>query len=168
MKWKNELEKFGLTNETISHGLRNKIKDYYEMVEGIKELKDSIANPTVNDDVEELQEELSDLQEALQDYDNQLVKAIQIFDKNKDKYAQISKNLGKGRPRKDGQPPKAKEPTPTPTPTPNPTPIVTTTNNSTPNTDENKDGEKKKGNWGLFFGALALGIVTFGLYKSRD
>ena len=166
MKWKSEMEKLGLTNETISVGLRNKIKDYYDMVEGIKELKDSIANPTLNDDVEELKEELADLQDALESYDNQLVKAVHTFDKNKEKYAELSKNLGKGRPRKDGQPaqPKQVVANPTPTPNPNPTPAP----NPTPNADGNKDGEKKKGNWGLFFGALALGIITFGIYKSRD
>jgi hypothetical protein len=167
MKWKSEMEKLGLTNETISVGLRNKIKDYYDMVEGIKELKDSIANPTLNDDVDELQEELADLQDALESYDNQLVKAVHTFDKNKEKYAELSKNLGKGRPRKDGQPAQPKQvvsnPTPTPTPTSTPTPNPTPTSNG-----DNKDGEKKKTNWWLFGGAILLAGITFGLYKARD
>lgn len=162
MKWKSEMERLGLTNETISVGLKNKIKDYYDMLEGINELRDSIANPSINDDVEELKEELDDLQDAIESYDNQLVRAIQTFDKNKERYAELSKNLGKGRPRKDGQPAQPKQvvanPTPNPTPAPNPTPVA----------DENKEGEKKKGSWGLFLGALALGIITFGIYKSRD
>jgi hypothetical protein len=167
MKWKNELEKFGLTNETISHGLRNKIKDYYEMVEGINELRESIANPSVNDDVEELKSELVDLQESLQDYDNQLVRAVQLFDKNKEKYAQISKNLGKGRPRKDGQTTQVKA-VATPTTTTTEKPIVAQPQVQAQTVETKTEEDKKKGNWGLFFGALALGIVTFGLYKSRE
>lgn len=110
MKWKQTLANFGLTEETISIGLRNKIKDHYSIQEGIDELKQSIANPSINDDVEELQEDLNDLIDALEVSDEKLVRAIEVFDKNKEKYAEMSKNLGKGRPRKDGTPPQPRQP----------------------------------------------------------
>jgi hypothetical protein len=104
MKWKQKLEECGLNEQTISVGLKNKIKDYYTIIDGIEETKESIANPTLNDDVEELQSELSDLEDALLDSDTKLVRAIEVFDKNKERYAEMSKHLGNGRPRKDGTP----------------------------------------------------------------
>jgi len=172
MKWKNELENCGLTEETISHGLRNKIKDYYSMVEGINELKDSIENPTINDDVEELQTELEELQDDLMTFDNNLVRAIQIYDKNKERYAQLSKNIGKGRPRKDGQPAQVKqtqiaEPNVITKPTPQ-VQVQTQTQTASTQIDTKQTEEKKKTNWWLFAGAVVLAGVTFGLYKMKD
>jgi septum formation inhibitor MinC len=165
MKWKSEFERLGLSNETISQGLKNKIKDYNEVVETINEAKEKIANPSLNDDVDDLNENLQDLESVLEDLDNKLVRAIQIFHKNKDKYAELGNKMKEGREKKKLS---KNQPAPTPNPTPNPAPAPNPTPNPTPNADDNKDGEKKKGNWGLFFGALALGIITFGIYKSRD
>lgn len=104
MKWKQKLEECGLNEQTISLGLKNKIKDYYTIIDGIEETKESIANPSLNDDVEELKGELADLEEALLDADNKLVRAIEVYDKNKERYAEMSKHLSNGRPRKDGTP----------------------------------------------------------------
>jgi septal ring factor EnvC (AmiA/AmiB activator) len=101
MKWKQKLAECNLTEETISAGLRSKIKDYYTIVEGIEEVEQSIKNPSINDDVDDLQDELEDLQTAMENADKQLIRAIEIYDKNKEKYAELSKNLGKGRPRKN-------------------------------------------------------------------
>jgi SMC interacting uncharacterized protein involved in chromosome segregation len=104
MKWKETLDGFGLTEETVSQGIRNKIKDYYTIVDGIEELEKSIENPTLNDDVDELKNDLEELQEALEEQDKVLVKAVTMFDKNKEHYANLSKNLvGRGRPKKDAQ-----------------------------------------------------------------
>ena len=105
MKWKQTLDEFGLTEETVSQGIRNKIKDYYTMVDGIDVLEKSIENPTLNDDVDELQNDLESYQEALEKQEKVLDKAIRMFDKNKEHYANLSKNLeGKrGRTKKDAQ-----------------------------------------------------------------
>jgi len=104
MKWKQTLDGFGLTEETVSQGIRNKIKDYYTIVDGIEELEKSIENPTLNDDVDTLQTDLEELQEALEEQEKVLDKAIRMFDKNKEHYANLSKNLvGRGRPKKDAQ-----------------------------------------------------------------
>ena len=101
MKWKQKLAECNLTEETISAGLRSKIKDFYTLVEGIEEVEQSLQNPSMNDDVDDLQDELDNLQNAMQNADKQLIRAIEIYDKNKEKYAELSKNLGKGRPRKN-------------------------------------------------------------------
>jgi septal ring factor EnvC (AmiA/AmiB activator) len=101
MKWKQKLAECNLTEETISAGLRSKIKDFYTLVEGIEEVEQSIQNPSLNDDVEQLQEELEDLETAMENADKQLIRAIEIYDKNKKMYAELQKNLGKGRPKKN-------------------------------------------------------------------
>jgi hypothetical protein len=58
MKWKQALADYNLTEETISHGLKKKIKEYRELEVGIDELKNSINDEsTPEDDLEELQED---------------------------------------------------------------------------------------------------------------
>jgi hypothetical protein len=166
MKWKQTLSQFGLTEETISHGLRTKIKDYYSIQEGIDELKESIANPTINDDVEELQDDLQDLIEALETSDGKLVRAIEVFDKNKDKYAEMQKHLGKGRPRKDGNPPQVKQVVQSVA-----TPQVATPQVQQVETPQVEGGEKKKMSLGWMAFALFAGIVTLGavnVMKNRE
>jgi uncharacterized protein with von Willebrand factor type A (vWA) domain len=168
MKWKQKLNEVGLTQETISHGLKNKIKDYYSILEGIDEAKQTIANPTINDDVEAIKEDLADLEEVLQDADTKLVKAIELYDKNKEKYAELSKHLSKGRPRKDGKPSEKQVATTTST---EPQVQKATQPQVVTPTQEVKDEPKKKSSgWGLFVGVLA--IVTLGagamLFKNRD
>ena len=166
MKWTNEMQTLGLTNETISQGLKTKIKDYHEMVDAIKELKESISNPSVNDDVDELQSDLAELENVLEDLDDTIVKSLHTFNKNKDKYAELGKKMAEGREKKKQAKTQPKveqsvqvqaQPQVQAKPQVQAQPVETKT-----------EEDKKKGNWGLFFGALALGIVTFGLYKSRE
>ena len=101
MKWKQKLAECNLTEETISAGLRSKIKDYYTIVEGIEEVEQLIEKPSLNDNIDDLREELDDLQTSLVNADKQLIRAIEIYDKNKEMYAELQKNLGKGRPKKN-------------------------------------------------------------------
>jgi hypothetical protein len=100
MKWKSKLAEVGLTEQTASQGIRNKISDYNTISDGINELNESIANPSVNDDVDDLQKDLIDLTDALEKQDNLIVKAITLFDKNKEHYAKLGKNLAEKRQQK--------------------------------------------------------------------
>jgi hypothetical protein len=169
MKWQNEMDSVGLNETNISVGLKNKIKDYNDIVKYINELKETIEKPSVNDNVDELQSTLSDMEEALETADDKLVRAIQLYHKNKDKYAEMSKNLT-GRQRKDGQPrkqtqaqPKPAEPPVNTNPAPAPAPAPVTVEE-----EKVEEGEKKKTNWWLFGGVILLSAITFGIYKSRD
>lgn len=170
MKWKQALADYNLTEETISHGLKKKIKEYREIEVGVNELKNSINDEsTPDDELEELQSDLTELQDSLQMADNNLVRAIEIYDKNKDRYAEMSKHLGKGRPRKNPLPNtdgSSAKPTPTPTPTTNPTSAPTSNN-------DGKDGTepKKKSNFGFIALAVAIGVISLGavsMFKNRD
>jgi hypothetical protein len=100
MKWKSKLDEVGLTEQTASQGIRNKISDYNTIYNGINEVKEKIANPSVNDDVDDLQKDLIELTDALEEQDNVLIKAIALFDKNKDHYAKLGKNLADKRQQK--------------------------------------------------------------------
>ena len=162
MKWQNEMESLGLNDSNISVGLKNKIKDYNDIVKYIKELKETIENPSVNDNVDELQSTLVDMEEALETADDKLVRAIQLYHKNKDKYAEMSKHLT-GRPRKDGQPRKE-----TQKPAPALVPVEPPVKTAPVQEEKVEEGEKKKTNWWLFGGVILLSAITFGLYKGRD
>ena len=159
MKWKQKLAECNLTEETISAGLRSKIKDFYTLVEGIEEVEQSIQNPSLNDDVEELQEELDDLETAMENADKQLIRAIEIYDKNKEKYAELSKNLGKGRPRKNPivEAPKAVAQTVSAAQQSVVKPIVQAAQGSIVGQEE------KKSSWKWLLAIAVVGGLTFGL-----
>jgi hypothetical protein len=167
MKWKKTLDGFGLTEETVSQGIRNKIKDYYTIVDGIDVLEKSIENPTLNDDVEELQNNLEELQEALEEQEKVLDKAIKMFDKNKEHYANLSKNLvGRGRPKKDAQQPQ---------PQPQPNVAQTTTQTKAQSNVQNvagnvTEGEKpKKTNIALWIVGIVIGgLIGVNILKNRE
>ena len=179
MKWKQKLEECGLTEETISQGLRTKIKDFYEIIDGIEECKKSLENPSINDDVDELRSDLEGLEESLDDADLKLVRAIEVYDRNKEKYAQISKNLSNGRPRKDGTPNAPKQQIPTQTQGQQaPKPQVAQQGGQTNElpitpTEEVANNEVKKGSglgWKIFVGVLAVATlgVAIKMFKNRE
>lgn len=150
MKWKAKLSELGLTEETISHGLRAKIKDYNIIEKGIVKLQSEMNEGKYNDsDMDLAKNDLQELQTDLADYDDALVKAIETFDKNKDRYAANAKNLKN-----------VKKTTPkvetTPTPTPNKSDVPLTPN------EEVKDGEKKGNSFGWVLFAVFAGVITFG------
>jgi len=161
MKWKAKLSELGLTEETISHGLRSKIKDYHIIEKGIEKIKSDLQQGKYNEsDMDLAKHDLQELQTDLLDYDDALVKAIETFDKNKDRYAANAKNLKNV---KKGTPKVETTPTPTPTPTPN---------KEVPLTPTEEVKEEKKGNsfgWVLF--AVFAGVLTLGavnILKNRE
>lgn len=164
MKWKQKMSELGLTEETISHGLRAKIKDYYVIQKGIDKIKSDLQEGRINqDDIEDFENDLEELQKDLEDYDETVVKALIFFDKNKEKYANMQKNLKPNR----GKKAEASNQNSTPTPTP-----TQTKKEELPYTPTEEVKEEKKGSglgWLLF--GLAAAVVTFGavnIMKNRD
>jgi predicted nuclease with TOPRIM domain len=161
MTWREKLAECGLTQETVSNGLRSKIKDFLTLEQGYSEVQNSIDNPDMNDDVDELESDLEDIQTAMDSANKQLIRAIEIYDKNKEKYAELSKNLGKGRPRKDAV---KQEPTPN---------NVSSQQQTQQPTQQAANGvvvEKKKSSIGWLFFAGFAAVVTIGavnLFKER-
>ena len=164
MKWKKHMESLGLNESNISQGIKTKIKDYNEIVDGISQLKETIADPDLNDDVNELNETLTDLNESLDIADRDLVEALDKFAKLKDTYAERGRKMAEGRAKKkEGQSSPESKPTPKPAEPPvNTKPVPAKTE------EREEVKEAGSGNWGLFLGTLALAIITFGIYKGRD
>jgi predicted nuclease with TOPRIM domain len=166
MKWKNELASRGLNESNISQGLKNKIRDVVDIDNTIKELKETLRNPSVNDDVDELEEAIQNAQEDLETLDNELVKAIDKFDRNKEKYAQLTQKMKEGRAKKKAggvvAQPQA-QPQVQQSVQAQPTPVTPT--------EEVKTEEKKKTSWGWVAFAVIGGIVTLGavnFFNNRD
>jgi hypothetical protein len=157
MNWKQALANFGLTEETISQGLKTKIKDHRKIEDALEELQEQIQNTDDDDELNELNEDIYELQEGLQMSNEKLIRAIELYHKNKDKYAELSKNLGKGRPRKNPLPQQVN-----PTPTPTPTPQVVASGGQVQNQSTDEGGKKKKNSWGWIIGGLIIGGLTLG------
>jgi hypothetical protein len=167
MKWKQKLAECGLNEQNISHGLKKKIGNYYVLQEGYDELNNIINDPNSNEnEIDEAREDLQDVSDSLERADLELVKSIELYNKNKDLYAELGKNLKKGRPRKNPIEPQAQNQTPTPTPQPNPTPLEQPNNNQVDSQEP-----KKKSSFGWIAFGLLAGVVTLGavnLLKDRD
>ena len=181
MKWKNRMAELGLNDSNISAGLKKKISTYYTIQNGLAQAQQALQNAGDDDDVEDLQDDVTELEDALEAADDKLVRDVDIFDKNKERYVEMAKHLGKGRPRKNPlpapapQPKPAPTPTPTPTPTPAPQPTPTPAPQPTPTptptpTPKPKDDDKKSSGFGFVLAAIVVGVITFGavqLSKNR-
>ena len=171
MKWKNELASRGLNESNISQGLKNKIRDVIDLSNSIKELKETLQNPSVNDDIDELEEAIQNAEEDLETLDNELVKAIDKFDRNKEKYAELTQKMKEGRAKKKAgvvAQPQTQEQTQA-------QPQVRQSVQAQPTTitptEEVKTEEKKKTSWGWIAFAVIGGIVTLGavnFFNNRD
>jgi hypothetical protein len=127
----------------------------------MEEARQSLEDASEDDDIDELTDDVNELEEAVEIADNNLAKGMEVFFKNKDRYAEMSKHLSKGRPRKDGQPSVPKVATPTPTPTP--TPQVASSGVVV-------EQKKKSSTSWILLGGLAL-VVTLGavnIFKNND
>ena len=167
MKWKKELQTLNLSKEQLSVSLKNKIKDYESIADGIQELQSRIANPTLNDDVDELNADLEELNEGLEIADRKLVADIQKFDRNKEKYAMLTNKMKQGREAKA----KAKtQGTQAPPPPQEQQVKLNEVQTDIPQQNSAKE-EKKGGGFGWIAFAVLAGIVTLGavnLMKRND
>jgi len=172
MKWEKTLSNCGLTEQTISIGLKSKIKEHRKMEEAVEDIKERLNDDeTEDDEIDELEQDLNELEDALEMSDNKLVRAIELYDKNKERYAELSKNLGKGRPRKNATPNQQ------PTPTPQATQTQPSVQQAQPNvqtqvpitpTEEIPNKEEKEGSgwlWKLGV-AVVVGVLTLGAYNT--
>lgn len=176
MKWKQQLEACGLTEATVSQGLRNKIRDVKDVESQLAQMKATLKNPSVNDDVDELEEAIGNATEDLKDLDNELVAAIKKFNDNKDKYAELAKKMKEGREKKKAGANKPQSSEQKPAQQPAQQPVQQQTQVAKPEipvtpTEEIKKDEKKKTNWGWVAFAVIGGILTLGavnFFKDND
>lgn len=94
MNWKKQLERFQLNESDLSIRIKNKIKDFKGILEGIDEIKGQMeAEGLSQEEADNLQENLDSLETALNDLDESLVNDITKYNKNKEMYAEKAKNL---------------------------------------------------------------------------
>lgn len=156
-KWQQKMVELGLTKEKISHGLKNKIKDYNKLIEGIEEIKQNINNPSKGDDIEQLKIDLDELESTLESADEKLTKAIVIYDKNKEVYEKLSSKLGRGRPRKNATIDTVKD-----TNNGGALPIIEAEELPIEVKELPIEAEEKKSDNSWIFIALLVGVFTFG------
>ena len=162
MKWKQRMSELGLTEETSSHGIRAKIKDYYSIAKTIDELNEALGDDDLSDeDKENFEADLEDLKENLVNQDRLIIKALEDYDKNKERYSKAAQNL-KPKTKKTAevtvnQQPAQAKPQSTPAPEPVKAEVV--------------EPEKKKSGYGWLVFAVLAGVVTLGavnVLRNRD
>jgi uncharacterized coiled-coil protein SlyX len=155
-KFEKKLTELNLTEKTISHGLRAKIADYRKSEGLLKDIKQRLKSGDYEeeDEKEELKEQFSNLEGALDGLDEEIIRHLIKFDKNKDKYAQMGEKL-KNSSKKSATP---AEPTPNPTPTPEPEPEPTPAPAPEPTPEPTPTPEPKKE------GSGAAGLILGGLF----
>ena len=159
--WKQKLEELGMTESELSKGIKKKIADYNTIYGAVKEVSESLKNAE-EDETEELESQLSELKEGLTEANDDLVRSIETYHKNKDAYKAKVERMNAGRKSKAPTTAAAAEPTPAAAPTP----AAESKPAETVQAKVIDEGEKKKGN-ALFWilgaaAAVIVGVVTLG------
>jgi TolA-binding protein len=167
MKWKQKLSELGLTETTASKSIKSKIKDFYTLDSEIARLKESLQNPSDDDDVDEMESELNEYEESIGILDEDIYNALVDYDRNRDANAERVRKMQEGKARKAAQggqvaQPKAHTPASPAqkpaSPAQNPAPVVKTDANN------EGEGEKKKSSFGWMAFTLLAGVVTLGAW----
>jgi DNA-binding transcriptional MerR regulator len=161
------LEELGLTQEELSQSLRDQIKAFNKLK---KAYEDALAEleEYVEEDRDELQTSLNETLAMLEDRDDELVKKLRNWFKNKDIYAKNAENLKQSRDAKaaanSGVPPTTQAPPPT-----TEAPIVPPTTEAPKANDGNndKDGKGSSIFWWVLVGAVAIGTVGAVILKKK-
>lgn len=169
MKWKSRLSELGLTEETISHGLRKKIKDYYKIQATIDELNQAIQEGDLTEEQKDsYRGDAEDLKQDLANFDKSLVADIEKFDKNKDRYAEMAKTL-KNQKNKSAEPKAQVQVNAAKEAEKKAEPVKDEQPQAQP--QEAAKEEKKKSGFGWIAFALLAGVVTLGavnIMRNRD
>jgi outer membrane biosynthesis protein TonB len=121
-KFEKKLKELGLTEEKVSNGLRKKIASFRENESILDEISSRLKSPDFSEEEKEkIKEDYNSLESVLDEWDTNLVNDVIKFDRNKDKYAEMGKNL-KPRQKKNATGTKQDEPAPAPAPAPQPEP----------------------------------------------
>lgn len=180
MTWKEKLASLGLTEETVSAGLRKKIAAYLKGESTLERLRTDAADESLSDDDrEELEETAASYETVLFESEEALCAAIDSWYKNKDRYAEMAKHLKRStasKPTAEPQAPAQTTTTEEPRDTARQEPAQATptaTGTDTPAADPVKEGdkkdEKKGSNMGLWLTGAVL-LLTGGVVylKTRD
>lgn len=160
MKWVTKLQDNNLQESNLNKGITSKIKEFKELQNEIAELEGNRSQVEA-DDVEEFENDLTDLKQELSNIDDAICVAIDKKIEKAPMMAEKVRKMAEARKNKSGNGGQAPAPKPTTqpkAPTPTPTPVA----ESAPAQQKASGGqveEKKGNNWG----SVALGVLLVGL-----
>lgn len=163
MKWKQALSQTGMQESELSAKIKKVISAFNDLVEEEGSIKAQLSSGTASPQLKaQLEEEYSEVVEAIETLDEQLVLDVDRFYKNKDRYAEMADKMAKGRAAK-----KAGKSAPTPAPAPTPEPVSAPAPAPAEPVVETDDNDKKKGGMGLGTAVLGIGllVLSFGAYN---
>jgi len=176
------LKKHGLTEETVSHALKVKIKRYNKFLAAIGVEKENLTKATTDRAKQAIEKEITKGEEYLVTLNQDICDHIEKFAQNIELNLRKAENLKNTRAAKG----KAKTETPSPEETPTPAPEETPAASSTPAEEVveetpaaseevatvEEESKKKKTPWGLILGiGLALatgGAIAYHHFKNKE
>ena len=163
----------GLDVNNLSKALNKEVNEYYDGVNELKTLKDSLADAD-GEEAEKVQEEINELEEVLNDFDDLLVQKIEKYNLNKASYdeklkkmaegrerAKLAKQQGQSEPQPQPQEPQPQEPQPQPQPQNQPQ-AQPKTQSEPQKTEDESTPKEEKSDWGWLIFAGIVGAVTLG------
>jgi len=159
-KFEKKANELGLDVNNLSKALNKDVNEYYEGIGELKNLKESLASAT-NEEEQGINDEISELSEVLNDFDDLLVEKIEKYSLNKVSYDDKVRKMSEGRERAkqaklQGQP----QPQPQPQPQAKVEPQVQ------PKIEEETTKEEKS-DWGWLIFAGVVGAITLGAVMLR-
>ena len=165
MKWKQALSQTGMQESELSAKIKKVISAFNDLVDEEASIKSQLSSGTASPQLKaQLEEEYSEVVEAIETLDEQLVLDVDRFYKNKDRYAEMADKMAKGRAAKKAG---KSAPAPAPAPSPAPEPVSAPAPAPAEPVVETDDKDKKKGGMGLGTAVLGLGLLllSFGAYN---
>jgi hypothetical protein len=165
MKWKQALSQTGMQESELSAKIKKVISAFNDLVDEEASIKSQLSSGTASPQLKaQLEEEYSEVVEAIETLDEQLVLDVDRFYKNKDRYAEMADKMAKGRAAKKAG---KSAPAPAPAPSPAPQPVSAPAPAPAEPVVETDDKDKKKGGMGLGTAVLGIGllVLSFGAYN---
>jgi hypothetical protein len=97
-KFQNKINELELQFDSLSKAIKNDINEYLNAEKELEELKSSLQNAN-DEEKESIEDDINELKEVLNDFDNLIIQKIEKFNKNKGFYDERMKNMAQGRER---------------------------------------------------------------------
>jgi uncharacterized coiled-coil protein SlyX len=92
MKWKKLMLANGFDVNSYSKTIQNLVKKYEELDYQNKELLKEVKSAP-NEQIDEIENNLSDIQDLLNDLDAEICKKVEVYDRNRETYAKLGEKL---------------------------------------------------------------------------
>ncbi len=153
MSWKEKLNQLGFTEETAPNMVKKAIKELRSFEKGLEITEAKLSKGGLSEKkTAELEEEAETYRSAIESQNEVVSRKIDVWDRNKEKYAELGKRLTPKKKQGSSEPPQETPPVETPAQTPMETPAAT------PPVEK----KSKAGAVALF---LILGVLSFGAYN---